>query len=58
MPFFILDYQRKEVVPLIRRILVLLSRPLQRRSSLNSALLEQQRNDVFVLMHQQLGGLR
>jgi len=43
---------------LIRQILVLLSRPLQRRSSLNSALLEQQRNDVFVLMHQQLGGLR
>ncbi|MFC0458127.1 hypothetical protein ACFFGR_16460 [Arthrobacter liuii] len=41
----------------------LLSRPLQRRSSFspgsfNSALLEQHRNDVFVLMHQQLGGLR
>ena len=56
--FFIPDYQRKEVAPLIRRILGLLSRPLQRRSSLNSALLEQHRNDVFVLMHQQLGGLR
>jgi len=36
----------------------LLSRPLQRRSSLNSGLLEQHRNDVFVLMHQQVGGLR
>jgi len=36
----------------------LLSRPLQRRSSLNSDLLEQHRNDVFVLMHQQVGGLR
>ncbi|WP_255173821.1 MULTISPECIES: hypothetical protein [Micrococcaceae] len=43
---------------MIRRILGILSRPLQRRSSLNSALLEQHRNDVFVLMHQQLGGLR
>jgi hypothetical protein len=58
VPFFIPDYQRKEVAPLIRRILGLLSRPQQRRSSLNSALLEQHRNDVFVLMHQQLGGLR
>jgi len=52
------DDQRKEVVPLMRMIMGLLSRPLQRRSSFNSALLEQHRNDVFVLMHQQLGGLR
>lgn len=42
----------------MQRIIRLLSRPLQRRSSLNTGLLEQHRNDVFVLMHQQLGGLR
>jgi len=42
----------------MRVIMGLLSRPLQRRSSFNSALLEQHRNDVFVLLHQQLGGLR
>ncbi|MDT0170311.1 hypothetical protein [Pseudarthrobacter sp. BRE9] len=42
----------------MQKILGLLSRPLQRRSSLNTALLEQHKNDVFVLMHQQLGGLR
>ena len=42
----------------MRKIIGLLSRPLQRPSSLNVALLEQHRNDVFVLMHQQLGGLR
>jgi hypothetical protein len=42
----------------MRMIMGLLSRPQQRRSSLNTALLEQHRNDVFVLMHQQLGGLR
>lgn len=43
---------------MMQKILGLLSRPLQRRSSFNNALLEQHRNDVFVLMHQQLGGLR
>lgn len=43
---------------MMRKIMGLLSRPLQRRSSFNIALLEQQRNDVFVLMHQLLGGLR
>lgn len=42
----------------MQRIMRLLSRPLQRHSSLNSDLLEQHRNDVFVLMHQQVGGLR
>jgi hypothetical protein len=42
----------------MQKILGLLSRPLQRRSSLNTALLEQHKNDVFVLMHQQMGGLR
>jgi hypothetical protein len=42
----------------MQKILGLLSRPLQRRSFLNTALLEQHKNDVFVLMHQQLGGLR
>jgi len=42
---------------MMQKIVGLLSRPL-RRSSFNSALLEQHRNDVFVLMHQQLGGLR
>ncbi|MHC6229030.1 hypothetical protein ACX5I6_04610 [Arthrobacter sp. MMS24-T111] len=42
----------------MRKILGLLSLPLQRRSSFNSDLLEQHRNEVFVLMHQQLGGLR
>lgn len=42
----------------MQRIMRLLSRPLQRRNSLNSDLLEQHRNDVFVLMHQQAGGLR
>ena len=42
----------------MQRIMRLLSRPLQHRGSLNSALLEQHRNDVFVLMHQQVGGLR
>lgn len=42
----------------MQKILGLLSRPLQHRSSLNTALLEQHKNDVFVLMHQQLGGLR
>jgi hypothetical protein len=58
MHFFVPYYQRKEVAPLMQRIMGLLFRPLQRRSSFNSALLEQRRNDVFVLMHQQLGGLR
>jgi len=42
----------------MKMIMGLLSRPLQRRSFLNTALLEQHRNDVFVLMHQQMGGLR
>lgn len=42
---------------MMQKIVGLLSRPL-RRSSFNSTLLEQHRNDVFVLMHQQLGGLR
>ena len=42
----------------MQKIMGLLSRPLQHRSSLNTALLEQYRNDVFVLMHQQMGGLR
>lgn len=46
----------------MRRIMRLLSLPLQRRSSLtgglNSGLLEQHRNDVFVMLHQQVGGLR
>lgn len=41
----------------MQRIMRLLSRPLLRRSSLNIELLEQHRNDVFVLMHQQVGGL-
>ena len=41
----------------MQRIMGFLSRPLQRRSSINSVLLEQHRNDVFVLMHQQLAGL-
>jgi hypothetical protein len=58
MHFCVPYYQRKEVAPLMQRIMGLLSRPLQRRSSINSALLEQHRNDVFVLMHQQLAGLR
>ncbi|MDQ0771307.1 hypothetical protein QF031_004056 [Pseudarthrobacter defluvii] len=43
---------------LMEKIMGLLSRTLQRRSSFNSALLEHHRNDVFVLLHQQLGGLR
>ncbi|WP_285246513.1 hypothetical protein [Pseudarthrobacter sp. efr-133-R2A-89] len=43
---------------MMRKILGLLSLALQRRSSFNSDLLEQHRNEVFVLMHQQLGGLR
>ncbi|MEW1876909.1 hypothetical protein [Pseudarthrobacter phenanthrenivorans] len=43
---------------MMQKIMGLLSRQLQRRSSFNSELLEQHRNDVFVLMHQQLGGLR
>ncbi|MGX5717200.1 hypothetical protein ACWKWQ_14080 [Arthrobacter sp. MAHUQ-56] len=42
----------------MRKIMGFLSRPLQHRSSFNLDLLEQHRNDVFVLMHQQLGGLR
>lgn len=42
----------------MQKILRLLSHPLQRSSSLNSDLLEQHRTDVFVLLHQQLGGLR
>ncbi|MDQ0662280.1 hypothetical protein QFZ35_000778 [Arthrobacter ulcerisalmonis] len=42
----------------MQKLRALLSRPLQRRSSINSALLEQHRNDVFLVMHQQLGGLR
>ena len=46
------------MAPLIQKIMGLLSRPLQRRSFFNTGLLEQHRNDVFVLMHQQLGGLR
>ena len=58
MHFCVPYYQRKEVAPLMKRIMGLLSRPLQRHSSINSALLEQHRNDVFVLMHQQLAGLR
>lgn len=58
MHFCVPYYQRKEVAPLMQRIMGFLSRPLQRRSSINSALLEQYRNDVFVLMHQQLAGLR
>lgn len=58
MHFSVLHYRRKEVAPLMQKIMGLLSRSLQRRSSFNSALLEQHRNDVFVLMHQQLGGLR
>lgn len=55
---FVPYLQRKEVSSLMRKILGLLSRPLQRRSSFNSDLLEQHRNDVFILMHQQIGGLR
>jgi len=43
---------------MMQKLVGLLSRPLKRRSSFNSALLEQHRNDVFVLMHQQLAGLR
>ena len=50
--------QRKEVSSLMRKILELLSRSPQRGSSINSDLLEQHRNDVFVLLHQQIGGLR
>ncbi|NUS35766.1 MAG: hypothetical protein HOQ04_04785 [Pseudarthrobacter sp.] len=46
------------MTPLMRKILGLLSRSLQPGSDVNSALLEQHRNDVFLLMHQQLGGLR
>lgn len=42
----------------MRKIMGLLSGPLQRGWSFNSDLLEQHRNEVFVLMHQQLGGLR
>ena len=55
---FCAPLKRKEVPSLMRKILGFLSRPLQRRSSFNSDLLEQHRNEVFVLMHQQLGGLR
>ncbi len=40
----------------IRELLFPLRRP--GRKQFNRNLLEQQREDVFVLMHQQMGGLR
>lgn len=40
----------------IRKVLFPGRRPGRR--TFNVGLLEQQRNDVFVLMHQQMGGLR
>jgi hypothetical protein len=40
----------------IRKLLSAVRRPA--RKQFNRNLLEQQREDVFVLMHQQMGGLR
>jgi hypothetical protein len=46
---------------MIKRLQKLLSPSRRRRSSrrqFNRPLLEKQREDVFLLMHQQLGGMR
>ncbi|MHC6591761.1 hypothetical protein [Arthrobacter sp. C152] len=43
---------------MVKTIMGLLSRALQRPGSFNSAMLEQHRDGVFMLLHQQLGGLR
>jgi hypothetical protein len=51
----------KEVTPMIKKLQKLLFPALRRRSGsrqFNRPLLERQREDVFVLMHQQMGGMR
>lgn len=51
----------KEVTTMIKKLQKLLSASHRRRSSrrqFNRPLLEKQREDVFLLMHQQLGGMR
>ena len=53
---------RKEVTTMIKRItkaLFALRQPVSSdRREFNGQLLEQQREDVFVLLHQHMGGLR
>jgi hypothetical protein len=42
----------------LRKFLFTAPRRTRSRMLFNQDLLERQRNDVFVLMHQQMGGLR
>jgi hypothetical protein len=54
------NQSEKEVAPMIKKLQKLLSPSRRRRSSrrqFNRLLLEKQREDVFLLMHQQLGGM-
>lgn len=51
----------REVISLMKRLKRLLlarSRPVRGRGSFNSALLEQRREEVFAVLHQQMSGLR
>ncbi len=54
-------YRRKDVIAMIKRIksvLVRLRVPVRaQRRQFNARLLDQRREDVFVLMHQQRAGL-
>lgn len=46
------------VMKKLKRLLLARSRPVRGRGSFNSALLEQRREEVFAVLHQQMSGLR